>query len=295
MYKNTYPNIAAALERVTAPVSDERDADGQRVLVDIAGNTVNRVSDSYTLVQNRDIIKPIVDAFGVDKVKRVVTYGRNKYTHVALETGREFAFEYNGERDVIKERLIIENSYNKSRSFRFMFGAFRMVCSNGMYQGQATFAIRRIHTGKIDVAGIVRETLGQWEKNSFDLWRDFQATPMTTEEELGLVASFKPFDEGRPDRDALTGACVQCGAPSACNCGNWHAQRANRAIRRSAENAIAGPESLNNQRNAWGLLNGLNRAIAVNLGTPSALPRLIAANVEAENAIARAVLGAKQS
>jgi hypothetical protein len=260
-----------ALERINMPVSDERDADGKRVLVDYTGHTVARVSDRYALVQNRDIFGPIVAHFGEDKIKRVMVQGRGRYAHMMLETGREFSFSYNGQTDVIKERLVIENSYNHTRSFRFMFGAFRMVCSNGLYTGQAVLAIRRIHSGRIDIGGIVQNVLDSWETNSFDLWRDFQRQPMTLQEEIALAERFQPFDGGTDEKPNLL------------------ARRSNRWVSQCAVSAVNRPESVDNQRNAWGLLNGLNRGISTVLRTRGALQRVISANQAAEAHVLQAV------
>jgi hypothetical protein len=265
-----------ALNRICQPVTDERDTDGGRVLVDFTGRVISHVSDGYALVQTRDVVAPFVERFGIENVKKVRVQGQRQgyggrvqnFAHVAIETGRTFAFKYNGQEDVIRERLIIENSYNKTRSFRFMFGAFRSVCANGLYTGQAVAAIRRAHVGRIDVPGLVSDVMASWENQSFDLWRDFQASPMTLEEEKALAASFAPFDPGTDEAPNLT------------------ARRTNAAIQRRALAAVGRDESLDNQRNAWGLLNGLNFAIAKELRTPSALPRVIAANVAAERMLA---------
>ena len=249
---------------------------GARTLQDFTGKTLATVSKGYALVQTRDIVTPFVSRFGIDAVKKCIQYGAGKYTHVALETGRTMALEYNGERDVIRERLIIENSYNKSRSFRFMFGAFRSVCANGLYTGYAFAAIRRIHSGTIDAPGLVAGVLEQYDRaekegrDAFDLWRDFQKHPMTEDEQRQLASSFKPFDPGT-DEDP-----------------NHHARQLNRHIRYAADNKIHARESLDNQRNAWGLLNGLNWSIARVLRGKSHLPRIISANLEAENLVKRA-------
>lgn len=270
-----------AINRVTMPVYDQRDETG-RYLEDFTGKRLANVSDSYALVQNRDIIAPFVKRFGVDSVKRVCLYGASKYVHVAIATGRSFSFEYNGQGDRMDERLIIENSYNKSRSFRFMFGVYRSVCANGLYTGVSFAGIRRVHTGRIDAPGIVSQVLGAYEENvkagkdSFDLWRDFQNCPMSLEEEYNLVREFKPFNEGDPD--GPTGAVI-----------NDRAISVNRRIRATAGARIGRDESLDNQRNAWGLLNGLNWAIAQSIKGKSQLPRLISANVCAENYIAETI------
>ena len=257
--------FAHALARICAPVSVNIGPEGQRFLTDsFSGHMVSRVSPRYTVVQNKDVFGPFVERFGEDNIKRLQTQGRGQYAHMTIDTGREFSLSYNGETDIIRERLIVENSYNKTRSFRFMFGAFRRVCSNGLYTGQSVLAIRRIHAGSIDVGGIVHEVLANYEKNSFELWRDFQAQPMDLQEENKLVEAFQAFDPG-PDEK-----------PNAC------ARQSNRWIRQCAFNAINRPESLDNQRNAWGLLNGINRGIASVLRTPGAFSRLISANQAAE-------------
>ena len=79
----------------------------------VTGREISKVSKKYCLVQNRDVIMPFVNKFGIDSVKRLTTFGRDKYTYVEFNTGRQFNFRYNDKDDIVDERIIVQNSFIK--------------------------------------------------------------------------------------------------------------------------------------------------------------------------------------
>lgn len=233
------------------------------------GRIISEVSNRYTLVPNEKVFRPFVEKFGVDNLKVFWTYGGKKYYYAAFNTGRQFEFGIPGASDLIDERLIVQNSYNKTKAFSFMFGAFRHVCTNGLYSGQAVIAYKKIHVGEIPVDEMVKAVFDHYQSNNFDLWRKFLNTPLSRDQEVGLINSFEPFEVKKED------------ANSAYFDYNSNKQINNR-IKDRAVFLIDKPESVDNQRNAWGLYNQINRAIAAEVYGSSQVSKLILGNKNAE-------------
>lgn len=240
----------------------------EKVLRDASsGRVLTTVSDRYEVVQNRDVIQPFVEHFGVDRLTFCKQFNR-QYMY-KFETGRTFTMpdeRYSG--DVIKEQLIVSNSYDKSRAFSFMFGAFRLVCTNGLYTGTMTLGYKKIHVGTIPVGDIVQSALSNYSKNSFDAWFEMAKKHMTLEEQYQVLAGFRPFEEKKEDANSA-----------------WHDSATNKQINNRIQsvtkNLLGRAENADNQRNAWGLYNQMNRAISrvVSIGS---INKVILGNKRAE-------------
>lgn len=255
-----------------APVLDQPN---RRAVVDeLTGQSIATVSNRYTLVNNADVIRPIVDRFGVDGLTKLYGYGNGKYTYGEIFTGREFNIEYNGQPDIVKERLIFQNSYDKTKRLVIMLGAFRKVCANGMFTGTAFVNIKTKHVGDIDARGVLDAVFTTYSENAFDLWRDFAKQPLSVAEELQLAESFNAYDENDDN-----------GQPLEAN------RRLNRQIRQRARWYIGRVESTDNRRDGYGLFNQLNRAIGTTVTAKSGINRLIAANMAAEAYVKGAIMG----
>lgn len=240
----------------------------EKVLRDASsGRVLTTVSDRYEIVQNKDVIQPFVELFGVESL----TYCRqfNRQYVYKFETGRTFTMpdeRYQG--DVIKEQLIVSNSYDKSRAFSFMFGAFRLVCTNGLYAGVMTLGYKKIHVGTIPVGDIVGNALANYSKNKFDTWFDMAKKRMTLEEQYQVLAGFRPFEEKKEDANSAW-------YDAATN------KQINNRIQAQTRTLLGRPENADNQRNAWGLYNQMNRAIARVISTGS-INKVILGNKRAE-------------
>jgi len=156
-------------------------------------------------------------------------------------TGREFDF---GGGDTLKEKILVRNSYDKTKSFSFMCGAFRMVCSNGLYVGVGSvLAYKKIHVGEIPVDSIVNDALSRYSKNDFSFWRKLKEIPLTVEKEIEVLNNWQPY-EVKDEEKTWKGNSLL-----------------NRWVKNYAERRIKSNESIDNQRNAWGLFNQMNQAI----------------------------------
>ncbi len=260
-----------AIDAACFPVEKVR-LEGERfgIMNRQTGRVISEVSNRYTLVPNEKVFRPFVEKFGIDSLKVFLTYGGAKYYYAAFNTGRQFDLGLPGAPDLIDERLIVQNSYNKTKAFSFMFGAFRHVCTNGLYSGQAVIAYKKIHVGEIPVDEMVNAVFDHYQSNNFDSWRKFRNTPLSRDQEVGLINSFEPFEVKKDE------------ANSAYFDYNSNKQINNR-IKDRAVYLIDKPESVDNQRNAWGLYNQINRAIAAVVDSRSQISKVILGNKNAES------------
>lgn len=206
---------------------------------------ISKVSKNYELVENERVIQPFVEKFGVDNLSSVIRNG-DSITY-EIKTGRNLEIVPG---DSVEEKLIVQNSYNKTRSFAFMFGAFRFVCCNGLYTGQAFITFKQKHMGEIPINSIISEGLNSYENNNFDLWRAFADANLTLDQQKELVHGFRAF-QPKEEQDIYE---LKPWELKASNKDNYY-------INKVANKRLEHDHSLDNQRNAWGLYNQLNWAI----------------------------------
>ena len=211
--------------------------DRKQIINGMTGKTISEVSSRYTLVTNKEVIQPFIDHFGIQQLKMVKVFNAGRSYAFKFDTGRQF--DLGGDR--INEQLVVQNSYDKTKSFSFMFGAFRFVCSNGLYTAAGSvITYKKIHVGDIPVREMVSEALSGYMNNNFDFWRGLKEKPLDITREQELVGRWMPFEVEKE------------------NSGN---AQLNNHIRYMAERLISRPEGLDNQRNGWGLFNQMNQAV----------------------------------
>jgi len=267
---NTLERKQRAVEWACGPVRKVEAGGGKYHLID--GNTgriISDVSKRYELVPNEKVFKPFVEQFGLENLKRFFQYGNGKYTYAEFNTGRTFNLGTDEAPDIVDERLIVQNSYNKTRAFAFMYGAFRHVCTNGLYSGQAVIAFRKKHVGDIPVDGMIQTVFNSYQENNFDLWRKLKEATLSKDEEIALVNDFQAYEVKNTE----------------ANSAYWDRnsnKQVNNRIKSLAARYIEKPESIDNQRNAWGLYNQINRAISGIVDGRSQVNKVILGNKNAE-------------
>lgn len=227
------------------PVSKVKVLNTHRILDDKYGKVLSVVSENYKLVPNAEVVKPFIDHFGIERLEKVTIFNARRSYAFEFNTGREFDFD--GDR--IRERLVIRNSYDKTKTFSFMFGAFRFVCSNGLYYAvNSAVVYRKIHVGEIPVSEIINKAINNYSQNDFEFYKKLLSIPLNLDQEIELVNQWQPF-ESKYNRVYMGNANLNSRI-------NWTANR-----------LIKNPESKDNQRNAWGLYNQMNQAIRRNVTT----------------------------
>ena len=143
-----------------------------------------------------------------------------------------------------------------------MLGAFRWVCSNGLYDGNAFVNYKKIHVGEIDIMKLVFQALLRYEDNSFDTWKKLKEIPLTMEQEIKIINKFetkKLSEEKIKDDDNI-----------------------NQEVNRLAVALVNKEVNADNQRNGWGLYNQINRSIGQNIRGNSKTSERITANRKLE-------------
>lgn len=237
------------------PVSKSIDPEtGKYMVAKNTGEKIAEVSEDYELVRNEEVVMPFINHFGIDRLVKVdVSNARRSYAF-EFKSGRVFDFDG----DQIEERLIIRNSYDKTKAFSFMFGAFRFVCSNGLYYAvNSALVYRKIHLGNIPVQDIVYNALNTYEQNDFSFFKKMLEIPLSKESELEMAKQWVPF-EVDPEAPKWRGNALL-----------------NRDIQWRVSNRIIGEETKDNQRNAWGLYNQMNQAVRRSLPTSAMNKRIL--------------------
>lgn len=106
-------------------------------------------SDKYSLVKHEDILTSVEEAitenpeFG--SFERDVRLGWDGARMRTIYRFPEVEFPINNH-DVVNPTIEVHNSYDLSWSKKVLFGAFRLVCSNGLIIGKILMHFQRKHT-----------------------------------------------------------------------------------------------------------------------------------------------------
>lgn len=249
-----------ALEATFFPVEKRRGQDGVELINTNTGARLSGVSERYELVSNRELVRPFVEKYGAESLAHLQVFNGGRSFLYKFETGRQFEIASG---DLVKEQLVVQNSYDKTKSFSFMFGAFRFVCANGLYYGQAEATFKQKHLGAIPVQQLLESTLKSAGDNDFGTWARLAKTPLALPEQLETLSKFSAYevDETLPK---YTGNA-----------------QTNLRVNRVAAYLLNQTESVDNSRTAWGLYNQINRAIA-QVTEKSAVSKRILGNKNAE-------------
>ncbi len=116
-------------------------------IVNDGGHLISVVKKDYKLVSNREVLDSVfnrlVDAGVEYKIDSQHSYYNEQRMRLHL-TLPELTLEDNDGKMPLS--LYIHNSYNQSEGIRIMWGAFRLVCSNGMIIGKMLKKFYHRHT-----------------------------------------------------------------------------------------------------------------------------------------------------
>ena len=262
-----------ALDRAFFPVEKREtyNEKGDKIyaIVDpVDHKVISKVSSKYTLIKNETLVQPFVNRFGAPN--KVTEYSNRKSYVFEFYTGRTMDF---GGGDIIKEKLVIANSYDKTKSFSFFFGAFRMVCTNGIFTAMASaITFKKIHVGDIPVDTLIKGALENFAKNDFGFWKRLREKALTVQEETKLIEKWVPFDFEKPE-DGSTSLV----------------ELSNNRIKDYTTRLVSGPENADNQRNGWGLFNKMNQAIKREYYTNKAVAKRITGDTRSEKYLAESL------
>lgn len=110
------------------------------------------VTEAYTIVQHDEVVDKIesaVDRLGLKYQKKIVDLG--DWARIKVEIMFPEIQINLGNGDVSHFRATFDNSYDSSTGLRLDIGAYRLVCTNGLYIGEKWGAYYHRHTQNIDI------------------------------------------------------------------------------------------------------------------------------------------------
>lgn len=213
------------------------------------GAILGTVSESYGLVQNSTLIDRAEEAFATRNLtptSRQICVG---------EGGKRLSAVYDFKNEVIKLptvgeelgfRLMITNSFDTSRRVRFVLGALRLICTNGMVgEGAAAFDLLKKHSvktaGNIEnllTADALNKSLDAFHKSG-ETWDILSRMEITHEQGLNILQNLTGPSKALPSERIRNAVATVWGNPT-------HAE--------------------DNSRNVWNLYNAATQYITHDLG-----------------------------
>ena len=154
------------------------DAEGYRAIVDPNNNNVFSIlSTKYKIMQHTEVLEKVEDSiakhpeYGTPKRMITTVNGgarlRAKYTFPDIEV------PIKDSKDLVNPQLEIRNGYDGMWGFGCLFGAFRLVCSNGLVIGEAVMQFKKKHYNPAQqflMTDMLENSLEQFSMQT-ELWR----------------------------------------------------------------------------------------------------------------------------
>lgn len=109
-------------------------------------STLGVVSNKYSLVSHEEVVNGFRNALKKTDYTEKIEMARNGAFLFATYRLNSEKFEVQ-KGDVVSLQFVVKNSYDGMNSLQVMFGAFRLVCSNGMILGKEMFTYTKKHMG----------------------------------------------------------------------------------------------------------------------------------------------------
>lgn len=171
-----------------------------------SGEVYAIASKQYKIVKHEEILETVMQSveenpeYGVPESKIWLSDNGAKMRATLKFSELEFPIQ-NG--DLINPTIDIFNSYDGSWALKVLFGAFRLICSNGLTVGETFMMYKRKHLSEgINKERIKQMLMGSLEKYSFqmELWKSW-TDKVTTISDYEEVMTALPFSER--DKEAI--------------------------------------------------------------------------------------------
>ena len=165
------------------------------------GDTFSIVSNNYKLVKHEEALETVIDA--VDSHQE---FGKYEVDTQLLNNGAKMKtkirfpeVEYDiGGGDLINPTIEVKNSYDAGWQYEIRFGAFRLVCSNGLVIGKQFVHYLKRHTQSLDQEKVKQVLIAGMEEFSeqTELWKTWvdQVTTATEYEQVMTEMDFSKKD-----------------------------------------------------------------------------------------------------
>jgi hypothetical protein len=173
---------------------------------DTTGEILAIHKDKYCLQKNEDVFGQFNQALAESAldlrgliVEDELAYNGGR----AIRTYRMPAHQVDiGEADPVTLMLKVQNSYDGSRRFGINFGAFRVLCSNGLVVGNNMCEIKAKHTSGLDMGAVTRSLSDAIEvfQQSAGQWAQWQETPCPDGVPLSVVNAIPGISDSLKER-----------------------------------------------------------------------------------------------
>lgn len=162
------------------------------------GQVLSTVSNRYQLFTHNEVVESFESALDISgnefKNRRVDTFLPSngakmfrKYTFpdIRINIGKDYVTKKD---DEVELTLELRNSYDGSLRIGFTYGAYRLVCSNGLVIGQLFSSLTKKHYQSLQLNDIVNEFQNCPDilKRQASLWESWKEIPMTFNEASGI-------------------------------------------------------------------------------------------------------------
>ena len=107
------------------------------------------VSDKYALLPHAAVVDTMRETLKGQDTKETIRLTHNGARMHFEITLPDVTFKVEG--DEIAMRLVVANSYDGSRKVHIAFGAYRLICANGMTIGSKLVSLNRRHVGEVSL------------------------------------------------------------------------------------------------------------------------------------------------
>ena len=120
------------------------------------------VSDKYSLIPHKEVIKGMRQALGTMEYDEKVTTIKDGAHLFATYRLKDVQYQV-AQGDNLDIQIIARNSYDGRKAFSLTLGAFRLVCTNGMIIGREffTFSQRHVEAGTEFNSELLKERIGE--------------------------------------------------------------------------------------------------------------------------------------
>lgn len=166
---------------------------------------ISVMSKDYRLVSNQDLLMaalPHLEKYGAVMANDNLEMESN---HIFGNARSQFSFDFPlsemaiTKGDTLHPRLTLINSYDGTKRVGFKYGAFRLVCSNGMMIGDAkteTFMHIEATTELDDIGNIIERAVGNMQEMLGDKFGEMLQTNMQMHHISKLVEMFPKMHRG---------------------------------------------------------------------------------------------------
>lgn len=163
-------------------------ADGYKAIIDPATNNLYGIlSTKYKIMQHTDVLSKIEDC-----IYKHPEYGTPVRNITTIQNGAKLRATYRFPEvdvtiksgDIVHPQIEIRNGYDGMWSFGCLFGAFRLVCSNGLVIGEKVLQFKRKHYNPAQqflMTDMLTDSLENFSEQT-EIWKGWLEKIMTPEE-----------------------------------------------------------------------------------------------------------------